>query len=157
MKINISGLSEGVHTYDLLKSAAEFGLEQNFLGEISAHITLEKSIHQILATVNASVKGVFICDRCTDEFDEEVKTLFTSVYSWNEDDAMEDNDDFHILRKENNIIDLSQSVKEYLMLSVPVKLLCKKNCTIPETIEAEQNATDPRWEKLQTLLQSEKN
>ncbi|MDP1677218.1 MAG: DUF177 domain-containing protein [Bacteroidota bacterium] len=160
MKINISGLSEGVHSYDFAKPAIALGLEQNYLGEVHAHVTLEKSIHQIAVMVNASVKGVFVCDRCADEFEEEVKTSFTSIYSWNNDDEAGDDDDFHILRKEENIISIDDSVKEYLAIAVPLKLLCKKNCDIPESFIAKPEVEvtiDPRWKKLQDLLRTEKN
>lgn len=157
MKINISGLSEGVHQYNLSSSPVEIGIDLNVIGDVTANITLEKSIHQILATVNASVKGVFICDRCADEFTDEVKTTYTMVYSWERTDETEEDDDFHILGHDDNVIDLSQSIKEYLMLAVPVKLLCKNNCEIPVHVAAEKSSVDPRWEKLQTLLRSEKN
>lgn len=157
MKINISGLSEGVHQYDLSASADELGLAPQFNGDVSANITLEKSNHQILARVNASVKGVFICDRCAEEFIEAVKTSFVQVYSWEQGEATEDDDDFHLLGKEDNTIDLSLSVAEYIVLAVPVKLLCGNGCTIPPHVEASTNAVDPRWEKLNTLLKTEKN
>ncbi len=157
MKINISGLSEGVHQYDLSSPAGELGLEPNFIGDAEANITLEKSIHQILVRVNASVKGVFVCDRCAEEFSDVVRSSFTAVYSWEQTEEREEDDDYHILRKEDNFIDLSGPVLEYLKLAVPVKLLCKNNCTIPEHVSAERQSADPRWEKLQTLLRTEKN
>lgn len=157
MQIDVSGLSEGVHQYELSKTAVDLGLESNFSDKVSARITLEKSDHQFLATVNASVKGVFICDRCADEYTDVVKTTFTSVYSWEQEEETDDDDDFHILRIDENIIDLSPVIKEYLTLAVPIKLLCKKNCVIPEHIALEKHAIDPRWEKLQTLVRSEKN
>jgi uncharacterized metal-binding protein YceD (DUF177 family) len=157
MKINISGLSEGVHRYVLTESAGELGLETNFTGDVTANITLEKSIHQILATVNASVKGVFICDRCADEFTDNVTAKFTSVYSWEQTETSEEDDDFHFLRNDENIIDLSASVKEYLLLSIPVKLLCANNCELPEQVRSEEPPADPRWEKLKILKQTEKN
>ncbi len=159
MKINISGLSEGVLVYDFVKPAIELGLDQNFSGKVHAHVTLEKSIHQITVVVNASVKGVFICDRCIEEFEEEVKTSFTSIYTWNNDGEPND-DDFYILRKEDNIIDLDGSVKEYLLLSIPLKLLCKQNCEIPDSLNIVpevEPVVDPRWKKLQELLRTEKN
>ena len=157
MKINISGLSEGVLQCDLSLPAGELGLEPHFIGDATANITLEKSIHQILARVNASVKGVFVCDRCAEEFTDVVKTAFTTVYSWEQTEKKEEDDDFHILRKEDNFIDLSGPVLEYLKLAVPVKLLCKNNCSIPDHVVAENESADPRWEKLQTLLKTEKN
>ncbi len=160
MKINIIGLSEGVQLYDFAKPAIELGFDQNFLGEVHAHVTLEKSIHQIAVMVNASVKGVFVCDRCANDFEEVVKTSFTSIYIWNDDGETRDDDDFFILRKEDNLIDLDRSVKEYLVIATPLKLLCKKNCEIPESLKHEpevETVADPRWKKLQELLRTEKN
>lgn len=157
MKINISGLSEGIHQYVITENAVELGLESNFTGDVTANITLEKSIHQILLRVNASVKGVFICDRCADEFTDEITTLFTTVYSWEHTEETEEDDDFHLFRKEENIIDLKASVKEYILLSVPVKLLCSNNCELPAHIQSAESAVDPRWEKLNILRQTEKN
>ena len=157
MKIDISGLSEGMYRYGLSKSADDIGLGPNFTGDVLSDITLEKSIHQIVAAVNASVKGVFICDRCASEFSELVQTKFTSVYAWDQPEETEEDDDFYILRKDDNLIDFSFSVKEYLLLSVPLKLLCKNNCVMPVDIEIKQDMVDPRWQKLQTLIQPEKN
>ncbi|MFA6456101.1 MAG: DUF177 domain-containing protein [Bacteroidota bacterium] len=157
MKINISGLSEGSHQYDLVATASELGFELNFIGNVTANITLEKSIHQIVAMVNASVKGVFICDRCANEFTDDVKTSFTSVYSWEQTEETEEDDDFRVLRSDENIIDLSSAVKEYLLLAVPIKLLCRNNCEIPRSISIQEETVDPRWEKLKKLKQTEKN
>lgn len=157
MKINISGLSEGSHQYVLTEPAGEMGLESYCAGDVTANITLEKSIHQILATVNASVKGVFICDRCADEFSDDITARYTAVYSWENAEEREEDDDFHLLRKDDNIIDMTQSVKEYLQLAVPAKLLCKKNCELPEHVRAAEPETDPRWERLKLLKQTEKN
>jgi uncharacterized protein len=157
MKINISGLSEGVQRHVLTESAVELGLETNFTGDVTANITLEKSIHQIFVTVNASVKGVFICDRCADEFTDDISNAFTVVFSWEQTEETEEDDDFRLLRKEDNEIDLSPFVKEYLLLAVPVKLLCSNNCELPAHVQPEEPAADPRWEKLNILKQTEKN
>ncbi|MCK9408566.1 MAG: DUF177 domain-containing protein [Bacteriovoracaceae bacterium] len=157
MKINISGLSEGVHRYVLAKSAGELGLDSNFTGDITANITLEKSIHQFLAIVNASVKGVFICDRCADEFIDIITTTYTAVYSCDHTEETEEDDDYHLLRNDENMIDFSSSIKEYILLSVPVKLLCGNNCEIPAQILTAEPLVDARWEKLKNLGKTEKN
>lgn len=156
MQINISNLSEGTHTYDLSENAQKLGLESNFHESVDAHVTLEKSMNQLLLTVNASVKGVFVCDRCAREFEETVKTKFTTIYSWENDETMEEEDDYHVLRPDENIIDISQNVTEYLRLSVPLKLLCSKSdCQIPGYETDEKSTIDPRWEQLQKLLKQE--
>lgn len=153
MQINISNLSEGVHTYDLSDEAKTLGLESNFHGMVGAKVTLEKSMNQLLLTINASVKGVFVCDRCADEFEKEIGTTFNSVYSWEQGEESEEEDDFHILKPEENMIDISESVREYLLIAVPLKLECgRTTCEIPPLPANEETVTDPRWEQLKKLL-----
>lgn len=158
MQINISNLSEGVHSYDLAGDAASVELGENFRGMVDAHVTLEKSMNQIVATVDASCKGIFICDRCGEEYQEAVKTEFVTLYSWENDEAMDEEDDYHVLRPDENMIDLSKNVREYLTLAVPFKLLCgRPECEIPKHTEHQDRSIDPRWEQLQKLLKQENN
>lgn len=155
MKINISNLSEGTHTYQLSTSAEKLGLGSNLIGEVGAHVTLEKSINQFFLNVHASVKGVFVCDRCVREYEETISAEFTSVYSWDQDEATDEKDDYYVLSQDQNIIDISDSVKEYVTLAVPLKLLCNTpECEIPLHVEKEEQTIDPRWEKLKVLKQS---
>ncbi len=153
MHINISNLSESVHTYDLAVDSGKLELGENFHGMVDAHVTLEKSMNQIVAKVDASCKGIFICDRCGMEFDELVRTSFVSVYSWENNEVMDEEDGFYVLRPDENMIDLSKNVREYMTLAVPLKLLCKsEECEIPKYTEKSDHSVDPRWEQLQKLL-----
>ncbi len=153
MQINISNLSEGVHVYNLSEPADNIGLGNDFRGSVTSHVTLEKSMNQLLLKVEASVKGVFICDRCSDQFEEEVRTTFKSLYAWEQDETMEEGDDFYVLRPDENIIDLSDTVREYVTLAIPLKHLCgKSNCKIPPHNSEEKETVDPRWEKLKELI-----
>ena len=111
MQINISNLSEGSHTYDLTEETRFLGLSENFSGQVNAHVTLEKSLNQILATVSASVKGIFICDRCARDYESDITTSFHSVYSWDHDDGQGDDDDFFLLARDQNIIDIDFTVQ----------------------------------------------
>jgi len=154
MQINISNLSEGAHTYELSEDSRILELDNQFQGIAVAQVTLEKSINQIVATVHASCKGVFVCDRCGREYDDLVTARFTSVYAWEEGEENND-DDFYILQPDDNIIDISDSVAEYLTLAIPLKLLCNKSdCEIPNYSTEEDDMIDPRWEKLQKLLKT---
>ncbi len=158
MQINISNLSEGTFSYNFVEDAKNLKLDEIFQGPVSTFVTLEKSLNQILLTVQASVKGIFVCDRCASDFDENIETTFTTVYSWENDEAMEDDDDFHLLAHDQNIIDVSESVKEYLMIAVPLKHLCgRDNCEIPIRNEDDDHAIDPRWEKLKELKRKANN
>lgn len=165
MQINISNLSEGLHTYALSDDAKTVGLSGNLHGPVTASVTLEKSINQLLLTVEAAVKGIFICDRCAEEFEREIKSRFTTVYSWEQpeesDDSgnEEDREEYFVLRRDQNMIDISDNVRDYLTLAVPLKLECgKKGCAIPKLPKSEtEPGVDPRWAELTKLLKPEKN
>ena len=165
MQINISNLSEGLHTYSLSDDAKTLGLSDNLSGPVTAGVTLEKSINQMLLTIEASVKGIFVCDRCTEEFEQEVKSTFQTVYSWEQPEEMEeteeeeDREDYYVLRPDQNMIDIAENVRDYLTLAVPLKLECgKKGCAIPVLPQKEEEqSVDPRWAELKKLLKPENN
>ncbi len=128
MKINISNLSEGVHEYELSRSAEELGLSEDFTGNVVAHAVLEKTTRQILLRAKVRAQAVFQCDRCANEFRSDIRSVFEAAYVWEAGSSGEESDDFHILSPDTNIIDISKDVKEYTLLAVPLKLLCKENC-----------------------------
>ncbi len=129
MKINISNLSEGTHRYTLSKSAKELGLSGNFTGDIVAHVVVEKSTRQILLRATVHAQARFNCDRCADEFRGDLASTFETAYVWgNVGSGREESDDYHMLSSDTNIIDISKDVKEYVLLAVPLKLLCREEC-----------------------------
>lgn len=63
---------------------------------------------------------------------------------------------------ENNILDLTDAVRQYLLMAIPIKPLCQQDCAgLCPTCGANLNETpcgcpsgavDPRWEKLRNLV-----
>ncbi|MFA6540174.1 MAG: DUF177 domain-containing protein [Bacteroidota bacterium] len=157
MQINISNLSEGTYSYNFLEDPKNLAIEEVFQGPVAVSVTLEKSLNHLLLSVRASVKGIFICDRCADDFEETIETAFSSVYSWENDETAEEDDDYHIIAHDQNMIDISESVKEYLTIAVPLKHLCRRaSCEIPLREAHNEDAIDPRWEKLKELKKQQR-
>lgn len=158
MQINISNLSEGLHPYELAAEAGAIGLESHLHGTVTARVTLVKSMDQLHVTVDAAVPGRFVCDRCAEEFERSVSAHFVSVYAWEPGESTEEEDDFHVLRPDQNMIDIAPGVREYLTLAVPLKLECgRAECTVPAVPERNDEGTDPRWEGLKRLLKKEEH
>jgi uncharacterized protein len=162
MKINISGLPAGFQTFEVTKSAQLMDLPENFTGDVTALVNLEKTSMQILAAVRATVHASFQCDRCTDDYVAPVEVSFTVVYAWNEsDNGTAEDDNFYVLAKGQNVIDLSEPVREYLLLAVPIKNLCREECRglcpvcgtnlNERTCACATGETDSRWDALQKL------
>ena len=167
MKINISNLSQGTHEYQLSKSVVDLGLEENFLGDVTATVTVEKSSRQIFLRAAIRSHAAFQCDRCLDEFKKEVSSVLQTVYVWNSADRSEDrDDDVHVLSSDTNIIDISDDVRDGVLLAVPLKLLCQEECaglcplcgknlnhTANGRCGCVSGEIDPRWNKLAGLVE----
>ena len=166
MKINISNLSQGTHLYDLSKVAADLGLPENFAGDVTAKVTLEKSSRQILLRAELLASGVFPCDRCLEEFKRAVTPTLQTLYVWDSEERSGDDENVRVLDADANMIDLSGDARDLLLLAVPLKLLCKEDCaglcrrcgknlnTLPDgECDCSSEEADPRWNKLAGLIE----
>lgn len=163
MKINISGLPAGFRTVEVTESAQQMDLPENCSGVVTAQVSLEKTSTQILATIRASVNASFQCDRCAEEFMAPLDVSFTMTYSWNEreGEGVDEDDNFCVLAENQNVIDITEPVREYLMLAVPIKNLCRENCRglcpgcgtnlNQQSCDCSLGETDSRWDALQKL------
>ena len=167
MKINISNLSQGTHEYELSKKAVDLELQENFVGDVAAHVTLEKSSRQILLRAWIRSHASFQCDRCLDEFKKEISPVFQLVYVWDAQERSAGSDeDIRTLTSDTNIIDISDAVHDSVLLAVPLKLLCREDCaglcqrcgknlnhTADGSCDCAPGEVDSRWNKLAGLVE----
>ena len=129
MKINISNLSEGIHEYDFEESPSLLKLDGRFSKPVFVRVAIEKRRRQLFLTGHIKTLGRFICDRCLDDFDSDVAVDYRMTYVYDASDAGEvDKDELTVIHASTNEISIGEDVKEYVLLSVPLKLLCKENC-----------------------------
>ncbi len=130
MQINISNLAQGIHTYSLEAAADELQVGQYFASAIAVEVTLDKGVRQILLeAVIPDVRGRFVCDRCLEEFERVVQSGYKKVYYTRDIEAVDlTKDDLEVLTPDTNIIDITNDVRDALLLAVPLKLLCREDC-----------------------------
>jgi len=160
LRINISKLSEGDHQYSLRTDPPDIGLDERFDRIVEVEASVEKANRQMLVRIEARAAGQFVCDRCLDEFRQDVKSELTIVYVQGGDppEDLRQSQEFQYLPPDVNIIDLGEDVRQYLILSLPLKMLCKEECaglcpvcgsnrnTTPCSCTVEES--DPRWATL---------
>jgi uncharacterized protein len=168
MKINISNLPEGVKQYELTSSPSELGLEQPFFDTVFVSVSLEKNSSQLVLSAIIEAKGKFRCDRCLEEFETTLRPKLRSVYVWNETESSEmSEEDIHVLGRSDNVIDLSDDVKECLLLAIPLKVVCKEDCaglclSCGKNLnmmrfgqcDCRPKEIDPRWNRLGDIFES---
>ncbi len=163
LKIRISGLSNGVHEYAFETDPSLIGLESAFSSPVRIGAELDKSTRQLLLRTSVETSGRFQCDRCLEEFDRPIKAGYSVVYVYAEEEAANvPPEEVRLLAADTTTIDLGNDVREMVLLSVPLKLLCREECRgLCSRCGKNLNAgpcgcvhdeIDPRWNSLKSLL-----
>lgn len=129
-KINISSLSEGSHEYLFEALPAAVELDNRFIEKVRIQALLEKTSTQMLLHAAVETKARFECDRCLDEYEMTLAAKYTMVYVVDERsmNGVRKEDEIRVLPADANYIDLDDDVRQFLLLTVPQKLLCKEDC-----------------------------
>ena len=162
-RINISNLSQGIHEYSFEAEAAKLNIDSHYTGPVRVRATIDKSSQQIMlrAVVNAS--SMLMCDRCLEEFEENIGTGYAILYV-TDSRSMQDvrsEEEVQVISHDTNYIDMDEDVRQYLELSVPQKQLCREDCAglcpiCGKNKNREQCScvaveVDPRWDALRKL------
>ena len=164
LRINISGLSEGLHSYDLSSPASELGLDERFDGAVDVALEVEKTHREIFLRAKARTEGSFTCDRCLDGFQRLVEASYELVYLLAGQEQIHGGEkdlEVQVLSHDTNILDIGDDARQFLLLKLPIKILCKDDCAglCPScgtnlnhgTCTCTVEATDPRWDALKKL------
>jgi uncharacterized protein len=167
MKINISKLSDGEHNYTFITKPSELEIdERRFNKPVYVEVTLEKSRRQIFLKANVYTVGRFQCDRCVEDFDLVLENSYRMYYVYSEEESKKyEPDEVMVITPETNEIDISDDVRQMVLLSVPMKLLCYEECLglCPrcgknlnfEVCTCKVEEIDPRWAPLLKLMEDE--
>ncbi|MCS7229132.1 MAG: DUF177 domain-containing protein [Candidatus Kryptonium sp.] len=167
MKINISKLSDGEHFYTFIVKPSDLELdEKRFNKPVYVDATLEKSKRQLFLRANVYTVGRFQCDRCIEDFDMVLENSYRMYYVYSEEESKKyEPEEVVVITPETNEIDISDDVRQMVLLSVPMKLLCYEDCLGLcqrcgknlnfETCTCKVEAIDPRWAPLLKLMERE--
>lgn len=91
---------------------------------VSGSLVLTKLDDSILVTGKFEAKVVAICDRCLDNFPFKVDFNLEREYIF--DRLRKDNDNLYVDKYFN--IDITEPIREELILTMPMKKICGENC-----------------------------
>lgn len=166
-KVNVIGLSQKAHLFDY-----EFGQEffekygkallEN--GHFKARVTLNKRETMIEANFHIQGTANLICDRSLEPFEYPLDINRRILFKYGQEEK-ELSDEIVLITREHVSLDLGQYMYELIGVNIPMKRLHPKfqdddleeseiqlvySSPIEET-EKEEDAIDPRWEKLKKL------
>lgn len=128
MIIKISNLSEGEHLFVFEDKVETLDLEKPFYGKYKSSVKLNKLHDQLIVDVSSDFKVKFECDRCGVDYKSKLKSDYQMVYLMNETPEETESTNVNYLHRDADKIDLTNDVREYALLSVPMKKLCKEDC-----------------------------
>lgn len=128
MDIKIANLSLGQHVFDFLEKVENIELKEPFYGIISTKVILNKLSDQIIADVYSDLLAEFECDRCTCKFEKKINSNYKMIYMMKNDESESDDINVTFINRETDKISLNNDVREFAILSIPMKKLCKEDC-----------------------------
>jgi len=113
----------------------------------------------VLLSMNLAFTMKLTCDRCLDEFEREFSCNWDHVLVA---EPLTDDSDMESIEVLDGLLNLDELVLSDILLNLPSKLLCRKNCKglCPQcgrnrnhgTCNCTEKTVDPRWAALGELL-----
>ena len=128
--------------------------------EVNVEITVVEGNY--LADVHSSGNGVFLCHRCGETFNSRINGKVKSLYTFDPEQIKgEEDGDCHLIPASGKGLDITQDALDALLLGLPVKTLCSKNCKglcgqcganlNKEDCKCTGNVSDSRWDDLKNI------
>ncbi len=128
MKIKIANLSDGVHYFTFNEEINVVGLDEPFYNKFTAEIELSKTHSQIVLDAQIKLNAKFDCDRCSSNYAAVLNTSYKMVYLFSSEPEDSEAIDIKYLPFEAVSIDIADDVRDYALLAVPMKKICKEDC-----------------------------
>ena len=136
--------------------------DSRFSNHIKVKAKVEKTGKDYLIWIEVYTTARLICDRCGEEFNKKITEKITVLSSFKKHRGdCGENENVKLLQNNARVISITQEVLDLLLLSIPQKILCKKDCKglcskcgvnlNQTTCQCKKNYTDPRWEKLKNI------
>lgn len=135
MKIDILNLKEGVTEYFESLGPSELdllNLDFRLKDKAFVHTTVEKRGNKVKITIDAKFTLILTCSRCLEEFEQDFNTVDEYFVKPGQEELepekyLSDEDIFSIFAPAQEI-DTTPLVRDSIILSVPMKPLCKEDC-----------------------------
>ncbi|NTU98238.1 MAG: DUF177 domain-containing protein [Chlorobiaceae bacterium] len=163
--LKVDSLHEGTNEREFTCDAADFNdhklIDAGFRGKVQIEVAAEKSETEITVSIRTSAEAELSCDICLAPLS---KTLIGDyrifyVYKDHAGSEFEDDDEYRLLERSAETIDITEDVRETLLLSIPMKVTCTDNpeCRTFPGEKKEQTRDDGDRSTWQKSLEKLKN
>jgi uncharacterized protein len=168
MKINLKDLEEGFNHLSWVEQDGDLDLDSSevqLLMPAEVEMGLTKSGTTLDVNLNVKTRIRMFCSRCLEPIDRDLDLAFELVFKKVSENTTKDlnltEDELKVIEYEGVQIDMTERIRESIILEVPIKLLCSDNCKglcpiCGENLNfgncgCKREVVDPRWKALEDL------
>jgi len=162
MKIHLTDVREKSRDFRLEETLALEGFEDRVgMGTVRVQVHVNPAGERWYLSARVEGDFPFLCDRCQAEYVDRLEGEFSLVVLSKAVRGLDqdENDEVVMLPADRAELDISEQVRECMILALPMQFLCDENCAglDPETgtdlnVESgQEEAVDPRWGPLLEL------
>lgn len=156
LSVNIAVLKAGTHELTLNPSAADIEVSPDVFREVQVDLKLDRRPDRVFVTFEASATARLQCDRTLVDFDQRVSGRHEVLFAPPEMAETKDDDDVRPLLPDDEEIDITDVVRDTLLLAIPQRKVAPgaEEIDIPTRFgvaEEETERIDPRWAALRAL------
>jgi uncharacterized protein len=134
VKIKISHLSQGQHHYRFTHAICDFR-DAAFSDNVFSHpvettVTIDKGLSDMSVTICVKTVAILECDRCLAELHRSISGEYRIFYAPAKSVHTQNlQDEVRLLGKNDFEIDLTDDVRDTLLLALPMKNVCEPACS----------------------------
>ncbi|MEM9665818.1 MAG: DUF177 domain-containing protein [Bacteroidota bacterium] len=156
LHIELRALPEGVHEHAVRPSAEELEVDPALFSDIAVDLTLDHQEDRLLVHYEVSATAHLECDRTLEPFEQALEATDTAFFGLASVVGSADQDRTFVLDPDAEVVDLTQPVRDALVLALPVRRIAPGNEDLDiqtqfGTPASADEAIDPRWAALKKL------
>lgn len=163
LRIDLTSLKPGRHELTMEPEAQTLELDPDLFRAITVGIMLEYSGKRLRVILEAQATATLECDRTLALFDQDVSGRHALYYAPPAfvDELAEGHGDVRVLLPTDQEIDVTDAVRDTLLLSLPARRIAPgaENIDLPTTFgpSETEETIDPRWQALLKLKEQDNN
>jgi uncharacterized protein len=127
--------------------------------DVELNLRLEAVMEGVLVSGRISGVAVGECIRCLDEVRLSLDTQFAELFSYPENQVVEDKDE-EVRSVENDLINLEPTLRDAVVLALPFQPVCREDCLglcsecgahLTDNPGHTHEIADPRWAALKSI------
>jgi uncharacterized protein len=143
---------------DLSPTATELEMDPEVFSNLGVAVRLDRQGERIYVQIGVEGVARLQCDRTLVDYDQELTGTHSLLFvpSVDAEDLGVDGEDVRVLEQGETHIDITEAVRDTLMLAVPIRRIAPgaDDLELPSSFGVDEDAIDPRWEALKKLRES---